>query len=111
MAVFQKNIVINKGCDFSQSFELNDENNNPLNLYGYTVFATLRKNYTSNRYINFTVYTDGDSDGTVYISLNNIQTKKLSSGRYVYDVIKVSPEGIKTRVAEGLATISEGVTL
>lgn len=108
MTVSVTNLVINQNQDFSTEMELLDTSNSLFDFTGYTVTAQIRKHYSSTRYWNFSVSIT--NPGFIQISLSNAQTKKMQSGRYVYDVILTSAQGFKTRVVEGIATIVDGVT-
>jgi hypothetical protein len=44
------------------------------------------------------------------MSLTDTQTTALASGRYVYDMNITSSAGVTTRVVEGQAIITPGVT-
>ena len=44
------------------------------------------------------------------LSLTNAQTDALKAGRYVYDLMVTDGSGSKSRVVEGQATVTPGVT-
>ena len=50
------------------------------------------------------------SDGDWTLSLTDVQTAALASGRYVYDLVIIASGGDKTRVVEGIATIKPSVS-
>lgn len=105
MSVYVTNIVINSGADFLQNFTLD------FNLTNYSVFSQMRKYPNSPNAVSFasTVITPS-AQSVVSIGLTSGDTLSLKPGRYVYDVLIQSPTGTKTRVIEGMALVSEGVT-
>ena len=44
------------------------------------------------------------------MTLPDATTAAIESGRYVYDLMITSGAGVKTRVVEGQATVTPGVT-
>ena len=110
-AVYVSNLVINAGCDFSQTFNLEEiETNSALDMSGYTVFAQMRKWSGSSTAINFTTSIDGTSAGTIIIRLTAQQTENLKPGRYVYDIVTSDEYEVKNRIIEGMVLLREGVT-
>jgi hypothetical protein len=115
MAVYVSNIVIEQGYDFSTTFELTDSlTNGPLNLVGYAVTAQIRKNYTSSTAVSFESTIIDDLNGVIGISLSDIDSSELKSGRHVYDVAiqygGFSSNNPKLKVVEGTALVRPGVT-
>ena len=110
-AVYVSNIVINQGSDFSQVFNLADPSNESIDLSDYVFTAQMRKHAGSSvsTNLNPTVVIPS-SDGTVRITLTDVQTSALKPGRYVYDILITDNTGIKTRVVEGSAIVREGVS-
>lgn len=110
MAAYVSNIVIDVGADFNQSFNLENSANAPLDLTGYTGTAKLKKSAASKTTAgNFTVMFPDRTQGQLKISLGSSITNSLKPGRYVYDVL-LSDGSIKTRVVEGSAIVTAGVT-
>ena len=111
-AVYVNNIVINSGSDFSQSFTLeSSDTNSTFNLTNYTVESQMRKWYGSSTATSFTATIPAPStDGKILLRLTSTQTSNLKPGRYVYDVIIEDEYGIRNRVIEGMALVTEGVT-
>ena len=48
--------------------------------------------------------------GQLTLSLTDVVTAAMSSGRYVYDVLLTDGSGDKTRVLEGQAILTPGVS-
>ncbi len=106
------NIFIDQGADFSITVDVSDVNGNQLNLAGYTAAAQIRKTYESSTLsATFTTaISNPTTDGQVTLSLTDTITKALSPGRYVYDLIVTDSSSISTRVVEGQAVVTPGVT-
>ena len=104
------NIFIDQGADFSITVDVSDANGNQLNLTGYTAAAQMRKTYESSS-ISATFTTSiAAADGQVTLSLTDTVTTALSPGRYVYDLVVTDGSSISTRVVEGQAIVTPGVT-
>ena len=81
-----------------------------LVLTSYSALAQIRKTYSSSSVsVAFTTSISA-SNGQVTLSLNDTQTKALEAGRYVYDLNITSPGGVTTRVVEGQAVVTPGVS-
>ena len=50
------------------------------------------------------------ADGQVTLTLTDTVTTALSPGRYVYDLVVTDGSSISTRVVEGQAIVTPGVT-
>jgi len=103
------NIFIDQGSNFNTSIDLSDSTD--LDLTNYTAAGTVAKSYDGTTKATFSTNIDSESS-TVSIFLNASQTAGLKPGRYVYDVIIVSPDSpaIVTRILEGQIDVTPGVT-
>ena len=111
MAAYVSNIVIDVGANFDQSFNLETASNAPMNLSGFTGAAKLKKSaQSSTTAATFTVSFPDPVSGQLKISLTSTQTSALKPGRYSYDVLLTDASSIKTRVVEGSAIVTAGVT-
>lgn len=105
------NLYIDQGADFNAQIQIFDDNNAPWNLTGYTGQAKIKKSYYSTTSVDFTVsFTNDRTTGNIILDLSSVQTSQLEQGRYLYDVVIISPASKKTRVLEGIVTINPGVT-
>lgn len=106
------NIFIDQGADFSITVNVADVDGTTLDLAGYTAAAQMRKTYeSSSSSAAFTTsISNPTTDGQVTLSLTDTVTNALSPGRYVYDLVVTSGGGLKTRVVEGQAVVTPGVT-
>ena len=104
------NIFIDQGSDFSLTVDVQNALGNALDLTGYTIAAQMRKTYGStNASATFTTSHNG-ANGQVVMQLTDSVTQALDAGRYVYDLNITSGAGDKTRVVEGQARVTPGVT-
>lgn len=104
------NIFIDQGTDFTVQVDCTDTAGDVLNLTGYTATAQLRKTYgSSSASATFTCSHNGVG-GTVTMSLTDTVTAALEAGRYVYDLMVTDGSGQKSRIVEGQATVTPGVT-
>lgn len=106
MAV-KANIVIDQGSDFSTSIYLQDDNGDPITVSGFSAAAQMRKTYTS---LTATSFSTSLLDGELVLTLTNAQTANLVPGRYVYDVEITNASSVKSRIVEGMVTVTPEVT-
>ena len=104
------NIFIDQGADFSITVDVSDANGNQLNLTGYTAAAQMRKTYESSSVSATFTTSIAAADGQVTLSLTDTVTTALSPRRYVYDLVVTDGSSISTRVVEGQAIVTPGVT-
>ena len=105
------NLFIDQDADFTTTVTVNDSNGSALDLTGYTALAMIRKTYQSSTSTTFTsAFVSPRTTGQITISLTDVQTAALEDGRYVYDLVITDASGIKTRVVEGIATVSPSVS-
>ena len=112
MSVYVSNIIINTGTSFNQSFTLESINTNSvLDLTDYTIKSEMRKHPGSTTGITtFTSSIASAVGGQITIGLSTTQTASLKPGRYVYDVVLTDGSGVRDRVVEGMALVSQGAT-
>jgi hypothetical protein len=104
------NLYIDQGTDFSVTVDVTDTAGDILNLSGYSATAQIRKTYSSSSVSASFSTTIAEASGQVTLSLTDTQTTGLESGRYVYDLNITSGSGVTTRVIEGQAIVTPGVT-
>lgn len=103
------NIVIDQGVDYSTNVTLTDEDENVIDLTGYTANSQIRKTFTSSNAVTFST-SISPASGIVTLSLTANQTSNIASGRYVYDVFLTNGSGVKSRIVEGIVTVTPRVT-
>ena len=104
------NIFIDQGTDFSITVDVTDTSGGALNMSGYSAAAQIRKTYGSSSVSSTFSTSIAEATGQVTLSLTDTQTTALESGRYVYDLNVTSSGGQTTRVVEGQAIVTPGVT-
>ena len=97
------NLVVNQGTDYSTIISAN------TNLTGHVVKSQVRKSYSASDYFDFTATHDG-ANGQITLVMSNDITGSMEPGRYLYDVESTSPANKITRVAEGIVTVTPGIT-
>lgn len=104
------NLYIDQGTDFSITVDVTDSAGEILELSGYTAAAQMRKTYSSSSASATFSTSIAELAGQVTISLTDAQTSAIEAGRYVYDLNITSGAGLVTRVIEGQAIVTPGVT-
>mgnify|MGYP003332925478 CR=1 FL=1 len=103
------NITIPQGSDFSETFVSTESNQSPSNLTGYSASAKLKKHPGSSDSVSFRVNITA-ATGEVAIALTSGNTTGLTPGRYFYDVRLTSGTGAVSRLVEGMALVTAGIT-
>ena len=109
-AVYVTNLVINTYSDFSQNFYLGDETTDTLNLTDYRVSSQMRKHSSSSSFVGLGASIVNASTGQVRVGLTSTQTGSIKPGRYLYDVVLTNPQGVVSKVIEGMILVREGIT-
>ena len=109
MAAYSE-IQVEQYATFSTTINVEDITGSALNLSGYSVNSSIRRSYYTNSSINFDAFVSAASNGEITISLSAANTSNLTPGRSLYDVVITAPNGVKTRVVEGIVNILPGVT-
>lgn len=104
------NLFVDQGADYSNIITVAATSGAPLDLTGYTVKSQMRKSYTSSTYYNFTASIYDAVNGKVRIQLTAAQSTLITPGRYLYDIELTSGSGAKTRVIEGIVTVTPEIT-
>jgi len=114
MSVYVRNLVINTSADFSETLELTRSGDGkPTDLTGYTGVAHLRKTPESSTYVGFGVSFGSNADrkvGRVVISIGSTSTSSLKSGRHVYDLMLIRPNGNRIIAVEGTVLVRGGIS-
>tara|TARA_R110000851_G_scaffold303949_1_gene461690 strand:+ start:10354 stop:10683 length:330 start_codon:yes stop_codon:yes gene_type:complete len=103
------NIVIDQGTDFATTVSLTNSSGDQLDLTGMSASSQLRKTFSSSNATAFTTAL-ANNTGSLTMSMNNATTSALSAGRYVYDVELTDSSSVKSRILEGMVTITPEVT-
>jgi len=104
------NLFVDAGSDYSNIITVSATNGQALNLSGYTVASQMRKSYSSSTAYAFTSSIYDATNGKVRLQLSAAASSAIPAGRWLYDVEITSGAGIKTRVVEGIVTITQQIT-
>lgn len=110
MAARNVNLVLEQGVDFQATFTIRNTNNAPLNLTGYTGISSIRKHPTSSTAYPLTLTFLDRINGKIAVSMGYTATDAIDGGRYVYDVILISPNSYRTRAVQGNVLVTPGVS-
>jgi len=104
------NLFVDAGSTYSNIITVTASNGQALDLTGYTVASQIRKSYSSSTVYNFSASVYNAATGKIRLQLTNTQSEAIPSGRWLYDVEITSPAGTKTRVVEGIVTVTPQIT-
>lgn len=110
MAARNVNLVLEQGVDFQATFTIRNTNNAPLNLTGYTGTSSIRKHPTSSTAYPLTLTFVDRLNGKIAVSMGYTSTQAIEGGRYVYDVVLISPNSYRTRAVQGNVLVTPGVS-
>ena len=110
MSAYPLNLVIDQGTDFDITLTVRNTDNSPLNLMGYEGISLLRKHYTSTTSYPFTLTFVDRLNGKISLFMSDTITSTLSEGRYVYDIVLISPNTTRKRTIQGNVLVSPGVS-
>jgi len=111
MAAGKYNISIEQGSTWKLRLEIDSQVGVDKNLTGYTTASKLGKSYYDTSPISMTTAYVQQIQGIFTISLSAAQTAALDAAHeYVYDVEITDSAGIVTRMIQGRATVSAGIT-
>ena len=103
------NLIVDQGADYVTTLTVTDDDGDVIDLTGFTGAAQMRKHYTSVTSYAFTV-TINAGQGTVDLSITANTSNTIPAGRYVYDCELTDSNGKKSRLVEGIVTITPQVT-
>lgn len=115
MAAGTYDIICEQGATFVRTLVWQDENEAPINLYGYTARMQVRPTVQSATVLVSLTTANGGialtaATGTITLSMPASMTDTLPARRAVYDLEIVSSTGVVTRLVEGTFTIVPQVT-
>lgn len=109
MAAYSE-LQLEQFATFSTTINVEDSQGDAINLSGFSAASQIRKSYFSSTANNFTATITGIANGEITLSMTAANTANLTPGRSLYDLVITSPQGVKTRVVEGIVNILAGVT-
>lgn len=102
------NLVVDQGTTFNTTFNIVDSNDEPVDFSTYTANSQMRKSYSSSTAYTFNVGLA--SNGQVTMSMAANTTNSITAGRYVYDLEVQDASGVRSRLVEGIVTVTPQVT-
>lgn len=103
------NIVIPQGADFSETFTSTESDGSASNLSGYSGVAKIKKHPDATSSQSFSVSITG-ATGEVSIAMTSGKTVSLNPGRHYYDIYLTSGSGAVSRMVEGMAFVTAGIS-
>jgi len=103
------NIIIEQKSDFSRSFQIKS-GDDIQDLTDYSFQAKVRERIQSDTSYDFTVTITDAATGAITLTMTDTLTATIKPGDYVYDLVMTDDAGLKTRLLEGMATVTGGVT-
>jgi len=107
------NLTINTGATFKASFEVVGLANTAFNFIGYTGSSQMAKSVsigsTSHAVATFNVGFTSAAGGKFNISLGSTETRQLTEGRYIYDIL-VSSGSTIYRIIDGMILVKPGIS-
>lgn len=105
---YKVNLVIDQGTTFTTSFTILDSQDQLIDFSTYTANSQMRKSYTSTTAYAFDVGLG--NTGVVTLSMSANTTGDITAGRYVYDVEVQDVNGVRSRIVEGIVTVTPQAT-
>ena len=102
------NIVVDQGTTFNTSFTFTDDADNPIDFTSYTAASQMRKSYSSSTSHAFDVGLT--SSGIITLGMSSNTTTQITAGRYLYDLEVTDMNGIRSRLVEGIVTVTPEIT-
>ena len=81
-----------------------------MNLASYTANSSMRKSFYSSTANNFTATITDNAAGEITLTMTASETASLKPGRYVYDLLITDDAGTKSRIVEGIVSVTPGST-
>ena len=111
MAAGVYNLSIEQGASWEISLEVDLEAGTDMNLTGYIFASKIAKSHYDDAPVSMGVALVNAEEGKFKLYLSPEQTALFDSAiEYIYDVEITSISGTVTRILQGRATISPGVT-
>jgi len=102
------NVVIDQGTTFSTSYTFTNDNDDPIDFSTYTGASQMRKSYSSTTSHAFTVSLG--TNGIITLGMSANTTSAITAGRYLYDLEVTDSTGVRSRLVEGIVTVTPEIT-
>lgn len=104
------NLLIFKGADFEQDFQLINQDGNVINLTNCTVISKIKKYPTSKTFNVFDIVYVNRAQGIIRLLMGESNTIFLTEGRNYFDVFVVYPNSRIEPVIRGTIIVEETAT-
>ena len=104
------NLYVDQGSTYSNIITVTSSTGSALDLSGYSVASQMRKSHKSSTYHAFTASVYDAANGKIRLQLTDEQSEAIPEGRWLYDVEIESSSGTRTRVLEGVVTVTPQIT-
>jgi hypothetical protein len=109
MAVPAVNIEIEQGADFTSTYTIENNDGSVFNMSNASAVAKAKKHPTAGTAYTFSTSIES-STGKITIQMTDEITATMEAGRYLYDILLTSASGDKTRVIQGMALVTAGIS-
>ena len=99
---------MDQGATFNTTYTFFDQSNSAIDFTTYTAASQMRKSYTSSTAYPFTVSLA--NNGVITLSMSANATSAIVAGRYLYDLEVQDANGVKSRLVEGIVTVTPEIT-
>lgn len=101
---------VDQNSEFSTTINVYDNYGQHMNLASYNAYSQFSQSPYSETVYNFDSTVSDAANGEITISLTSEYSANVRPGRYLYDILIVSPTNTKTRVIEGIVNIYPDIT-
>ena len=109
MAVPAVNIEIEQGADFTSTFTITNSDGSVFSMSNASAIAKIKKHPTAGIAYTFSTSIES-STGKITLTMSDSITETMDAGRYYYDILLTSAGGNKTRVIQGMALVTAGIS-
>ncbi len=105
-------LFMDQGATFNNVINLSDDLTNAnINISGYIVRSQMRRSYYSANASASIICTITDAvNGEITMNLSANTTANIKAGRYLFDLETVDPNGVTSRILEGIITVTPEIT-
>jgi hypothetical protein len=101
---------VRRRADHTEELSITDGNDNPVNLTGYEVAASVFDESRTTKYADFTAAITSAANGTFTLSLTRAQTVTFTPSELHYDVKLKNPSDKQEYYVAGIIFVKEGYT-
>jgi hypothetical protein len=110
MAAGQYDITMDRGVYYEVTFVLKDENEDAIDITGYTFKSQIKRSGNPKVEQEFTTAITNAATGSVRISLTGDKTRKLPAEPLIYDLVAKDSTDILRKYVEGKVALRETTT-